>query len=56
VLRKNVAKYGMGYIIETSPLQASALDYVTLNGVLTHILIHKQEVSGRNLKTYLPDM
>jgi len=49
VLGKNVAKYSMGCIIQTSPLQASVLDYVTLNGVLTHILIHKQEVLGRTL-------
>jgi len=46
----------MGYIIQTSPLQASVLDCVTLNGVLTQILIYKQEVLGRTLKTCLPDM
>jgi len=55
-LRKHVAKCGVGYIIQTLPLQASVLDYVMLNGVLTHILIHKQEVLGRTLKTCLPDM
>jgi hypothetical protein len=56
VLEKNVAKYGMGYVIQTSPFQASICDCGTLNGVLTHILIHKQEVLGRTLKTCLPDV
>jgi hypothetical protein len=56
MLGKNVAKYGMAYIIQTSPFQARILDYITLNGVLTHILIHKQEVLGRTLKTRLPDV